>query len=59
MEPLTVVGVATVPSSAYGREDYFSDVWLESSIERLEGEKACKEFLDSYEYHEVMATLLA
>jgi hypothetical protein len=59
VEPLTVEGVATVPSSAHDREDYFSDVWLESYIERLEGEKARKEFLDSYEYHEVMATLLA
>jgi hypothetical protein len=59
VEPLTVEGVATVPSSAYDREGYFSDVWLESYIERLEGEKARKEFLDSYEYHEVMATLLA
>ncbi len=59
VEFLTVEGVATVPSRAYDREDDFSDVWLESYIERLEGEIARKEFLDSYEYHEIMATLLA
>ena len=42
VEFLTVEGVATVPSRAYDREDDFSDVWLESYIERLEGEKPAK-----------------
>jgi len=58
-ETLAVEGVATVPSSARDEECRCSHAWLEGYIERLEGEKARKEFLDSYEYHEIMATLLA
>jgi hypothetical protein len=58
-ETLAVEGVATVPSSARDEEDHFTHAWLEAYIERLEGEKARKELLDSYEYHEIMATLLA
>jgi hypothetical protein len=59
VESLAVEGVATVPSSARDEENYSSHAWLEGYIERLEGEKARKVFLDSYEYHEIMATLLA
>ena len=44
VETLAVEGVATVPSRAYDREDDFSDVWLESYIERLEEEKPAKSF---------------
>jgi hypothetical protein len=44
VETLAVEGVATVPSRAYDREDDFSDVWLESCIERLEGKKPAKSF---------------
>ena len=58
-ETLAVEGVTAVPSSARDEENNSSHTWLEGSIERLEGEKARKEFLDSYEYHEIMATLLA
>ena len=59
LETLAVEGVTIVLSNARDEENHFSHVWLESYIERLEGEKARKEFLDSYEYHEIMATLLA
>ena len=59
LETLAVEGVATVLSNAPNEENHFSHVWLEGYIERLEGEKARQEFLDSYEYHEIMATLLA
>ena len=59
VESLAVEGVATVPSNAHDEEDHVSHVWLESYIAQLEGGKARKEFLDSYEYHEIMATLLA
>jgi hypothetical protein len=59
VKPVAVEGVATVPSSTRDEESRCSHSWLEGYIERLEGEKARKEFLDSYEYHEIMATLLA
>ncbi len=59
LQTLAVEGVATVRINARDEENHFSHVWLEGYIERLEGEKARKEFLDSYEYHEIMATLLA
>ncbi len=59
VEKVAAEGVATVPSSTRDEESCCSHVWLEGYIERLEGEKARKEFLDSYEYHEIMATLLA
>jgi hypothetical protein len=59
VETLAVEGVATVPSSAHDKEDHVSHVWLESYIARLEGGKAREEFLDTYEYHEIMATLIA
>jgi hypothetical protein len=59
LQTLAIEGVATVRSNARDEENHFSHVWLEGYIERLEGEKARKEFLDSYEYHEIMATLLA
>ena len=58
-ETLAVEGVTAVPSSARDEENHSSHTWLEGYIEGLEGEKARKEFLDSYEYHEIMATLLA
>ncbi len=58
-ETLAVEGVTAVPSSARDEENHSSHTWLEGYIERLEGERARKEFLDSYEYHEIMATLLA
>ena len=59
LENLAVEEVATVLSNARDEENHFSHVWLEGYIERLEGEKARKEFLDSYEYHEIIATSLA
>lgn len=58
-ETLAVEEVTKVPSSVRGEENYSSHAWLEGYIERLEGERARKAFLDSYEYHEIMATLLA
>lgn len=59
VETLAAEGVATVPSSARDEENYFSHSWVEGYLERLGGENARKEFLDSYEYHAMMATLLA
>jgi hypothetical protein len=59
VESVAAEGVAAVPSSARDEESHFTHAWLEGYIERLEGEEARKEFLDSYEYHEIMATLLA
>jgi hypothetical protein len=59
VETLAVEVVTRLPSSARDEEDHFTHAWLEGYIERLEGEKARKAFLDSYEYHEIMATLLA
>ena len=58
-ETLAAERVTTVPISARGEENHSSHTWLEGYIDRLEGERARKEFLDSYEYHEIMATLLA
>ncbi len=57
-ETLAVEGVTAGPSSARDKENHSSHTWLENYIERLEGERARNEFLDSYEYHEIMATLL-
>lgn len=40
-------------------EEHQPYLWLEDYIERLEEKAAREEFLDSYEYHSLVASLLA
>jgi hypothetical protein len=59
MQDSAVECIRTVYSSALDEEAHYPYSWLENYVERIEGEVARRECLDSYEYHAVMATLLA
>ena len=59
MEALAVERAAGGCKGACCDEEYDSHSWLEDYIERLEGKAARQEFLDSYEYHSLIATLFA
>jgi hypothetical protein len=45
--------------SARGEEEHRLYLWVEDYLERLEGKATCKESLGSYEYHALIASLLA
>jgi hypothetical protein len=59
VETLAAEGVVTVSSVACDKENHFAHAWVADYTERLEGENARKECLDSYEYYAIMATLPA
>ena len=59
MHDSAVECVATAYSSARDEEARGPYSWLENYVERIEAQIAREECLDSYEYHAVMASLLA
>ena len=60
MRRIAPAGVAVVDDgSARGEEEHRLYLWVEDYLERLEGKATCKESLGSYEYHALIASLLA
>ena len=60
MANLVAEGVATASdSNTRFDEERHPYLWLENYIERLDQKAAREEFLGSYEYHSLMASLLA
>jgi hypothetical protein len=60
MRSIASAGVAVVDDgSARGEEEHRLYLWIEDYLEQLEGKAARKESLDSYEYHALIASLLA
>lgn len=59
MGNLATKDVALALDRTRSDEERHHYLWLEDYIERLEEKAAREEFLDSYEYHSLIASLLA
>jgi hypothetical protein len=59
MHESAVERVVTAYGSTLDEEARNPHSWLENHLERIEGQLAREESMDSYEYHAVLATLLA